>query len=161
MTKYKYITGTRLSGVGDAVNAYDAVNKGQLDSVDQRLSEGIASNTQGIANVTAMASMPALPASAESGFTAGVGAYSGKNALALGFQHRLNANTALKVAVATGSTGKATVGAGISYAWGGPTQPVPGQNQQVVALQDRVRDQATTIAALMERLEALEAKASK
>jgi hypothetical protein len=154
VTKYKYITGTRVSGVGDGVNAYDAVNKGQLDSVDQRLSQGIAANakridgnTQGIANVTAMASMPALPAGAESGFTAGVGSYNGKNAVAIGFQHRLSANTTFKVAAATGSNGKPAVGTGVSYAWGGPTQAVRGQSQQVVALQDQLRAQGTTIAA--------------
>jgi hypothetical protein len=51
------------------------------------------------------------------------------------------------VAAATGSNGKPAVGTGVSYAWGGPTQAVRGQSQQVVALQDQLRAQGTTIAA--------------
>jgi hypothetical protein len=173
---YKYVTNVRLGGVAAGVKDNDAVNKGQLDTTigaeataranadtairqdfqaaDQRLSQRIDSNTQGIANVTAMASMPALPAGAESGVTAGVGSYNGKNAVAIGFQHRFNANTTFKVAAATGSNGKPAVGTGVSYAWGGPTQAVPGQSQQVVALQDQLRAQATENTELKQRQQA-------
>ncbi|UFS56660.1 YadA C-terminal domain-containing protein [Comamonadaceae bacterium M7527] len=138
-----------ITGANAEETTADDGIEGQLDSVDQSLSKGIADNTkridgntQGIANVTAMASMPALPAGADSGFTAGVGAYSGKNALAIGFQHRLSANTTFKVAAATGSNGKATVGAGFSYSWGGSNRSIPDQGQQVVVLQDQLRVQA-------------------
>ncbi|MFM1923784.1 MAG: YadA-like rane anchor domain, partial [Pseudomonadota bacterium] len=112
---------------------------------------------QGIANVTAMASMPALPAGEESGFTAGVGSYSGKSAVALGYQHRISADTTMKVAASTGG-GQPTLGAGFSYSWGGPSQPLPGQNQQVVALQDQLRAQATENAKLKQRQEAQDAR---
>jgi hypothetical protein len=134
-------------------NADTAIRQ-DFQAADQRLSQRIEGNTQGIANVTAMASMPALPAGAESGVTAGVGSYNGKNAVAIGFQHRFNANTTFKVAAATGSNGKPAVGTGVSYAWGGPTQAVPGQSQQVVALQDQLRAQATENTELKQRQQA-------
>ena len=134
-------------------NADTAIRQ-DFQAADQRLSQRIDSNTQGIANVTAMASMPALPAGAESGVTAGVGSYNGKNAVAIGLQHRFNANTTFKVAAATGSNGKPAVGTGVSYAWGGPTQAVPGQSQQVVALQDQLRAQATENTELKQRQQA-------
>ncbi|UFS56977.1 YadA C-terminal domain-containing protein [Comamonadaceae bacterium M7527] len=97
------------------------------------------------------ASLPALPAGADSGFTAGVGAYSGKNALAIGFQHRLSANTTFKAAAATGSNGKATVGVGFSYSWGGSNRSTPAQGQQVVALQDQLSVQAVENAKLKQQ----------
>ncbi|UFS55367.1 YadA-like family protein [Comamonadaceae bacterium M7527] len=190
---YKYVTNVRIGGVAAGVQDNEAVNKKQLDDALQGVAAGadlridtntqgiannrqridanskrIDGNTQGIANVTAMASMPALPTGAESGFSAGVGGYSGKNAVAIGFQHRLSANTTFKVAAATGSNGKATVGAGFSYSWGGSNRSAPAQGQQVVALQDQLRVQATEnadlkqrMAALMARVESLEAKSSQ
>ena len=137
----KWVTDVRLGGVAAGVNANDAVNKGQLDAettartaADTALGRRIDSNTraiegntQGIANVTAMASMPALPVGADSGFSAGVGGFNGKKAIALGLQHRLSANTTFKVAAATGSNGKPTMGAGISYSWGGSSYNVASQ----------------------------------
>ena len=154
----KWVTDVRLGGVAAGVNANDAVNKGQLDAettartaADTALGRRIDSNTpaiegntQGIANVTAMASMPALPVGADSGFSAGVGGFNGKNAIALGFQHRLSANTTFKVAAAAGSNGKPTMGAGISYSWGGSSYNVASQTvamQDVNAMQDRLRAQ--------------------
>ncbi len=146
---YKYVTNVRIGGVAAGVKANDAVNKGQLDSAVTGLgrcidtnTRAIEGNTQGIANVTAMASMPALPVGADSGFSAGVGGFNGKNAIAIGFQHRLSANTTFKVAAATGSNGKPTMGAGISYSWGGSSYNVASQTvamQDVNAMQDRLR----------------------
>ena len=81
---------------------------------------------------------------ADSGFSAGVGGFNGKKAIALGFQHRLSANTTFKVAAATGSNGKPTMGAGISYSWGGSSYNVASQTvamQDVNAMQDRLRAQ--------------------
>ena len=163
---YKYVTNVRLGGVAAGVKANDAVNKGQLDAVlqdvqaaDQRITanaQGIANNskridtnTQGIANVAAIAGMPALPAGADGGFSAGVGHYGGKSAVAIGFQHRLNANTTFKMAAATSSNGKPAVSTGFSYSWGGASPDATGQSQQVVALQDQLRIQATENAGLM------------
>jgi predicted lipoprotein with Yx(FWY)xxD motif len=170
---YKYVTNVRLGGVAAGVKANDAVNKSQLDAVlqdvqaaDQRITanaqgiaankEGIATNskridnnTQGIANVAAIAGMPALPAGADGGVSAGVGHYGGKSAVAIGFQHRLNANTTFKMAAATSSNGKPAVSTGFSYSWGGASPDVTGQSQQVVALQDQLRIQATENAGLM------------
>ncbi|MGA0142089.1 MAG: YadA-like family protein, partial [Burkholderiaceae bacterium] len=112
-------------------------------------SKRIDNNTQGIANVAAIAGMPALPAGADGGFSAGVGHYGGKSAVAIGFQHRLNANTTFKMAAATSSNGKPAVSTGFSYSWGGASPDATGQSQQVVALQDQLRIQATENAGLM------------
>ncbi|MDA0868291.1 MAG: YadA-like family protein [Proteobacteria bacterium] len=170
----KWVTDVRLGGVAAGVNANDAVNKGQLDTeaaerktADAALGQRIDGNTQGVANVAAMASMPALPAGADSGFSAGVGGYNGKNAVAIGFQHRLSANTTIKVSAATGSNGKPTVGAGVNYAWGGSSYNVASQTvamRDVTDMQNRLRtqeaqtEQANDRAAKAES-EAMQAKA--
>ncbi|MGA0050520.1 MAG: YadA-like family protein [Burkholderiaceae bacterium] len=129
-----------------------ANNSKRIDSNTQGIannSKRIDNNTQGIANVAAIAGMPALPAGADGGFSAGVGHYGGKSAVAIGFQHRLNANTTFKMAAATSSNGKPAVSTGFSYSWGGASPDATGQSQQVVALQDQLRIQATENAGLM------------
>ena len=186
---YKYVTNVRLGGVAAGVADNDAVNKGQLDAANvartnadaalgRRIdtnSQRIDGNTQGVANVAAMASLPALPNGASSGFSAGIGGYNGKSALAIGFQHRLGANTTFKVSAATGNKGKPTVGAGFSYSWGGSRYSASSQTvamRDVTDMQNQLRMQKTdamqakeeaaqakaALASVMERLEALEAK---
>ncbi|UFS55829.1 YadA C-terminal domain-containing protein [Comamonadaceae bacterium M7527] len=182
---YKYVTNVRLGGVAAGVNANDAVNKGQLDAANvartnadaalgRRIdtnSQRIDGNTQGIANVAAMASLPALPNGASSGFSAGIGGYNGKSAVAIGFQHRLSANTTFKVSAATGNKGKPTVGAGFSYSWGGSRYSASSQTEAMQAKEEAMQTKAeaaqakdeaaqakAALASVMERLEALEAK---
>ena len=53
------------------------------------------------------------------------------------------------MAAATSSNGKPAVSTGFSYSWGGASPDATGQSQQVVALQDQLRIQATENAGLM------------
>ncbi len=104
---------------------------------------GIQSNTQGIANTAAIAGMAPLPAGAANGFTAGISRFNGKQGLAAGFQHQLNANTLLKAAVGTGTGGQTVTTLGVSYTWGGSEHAAlaatPGDNRDITALLSQVR----------------------
>ena len=104
---------------------------------------GIQSNTQGIANVAAIAGMAPLPAGTANGFTAGISNYNGKQGLAAGYQHRLNAHTVLKAAVGTGTTGQPVTTLGVSFMWGGSKYAAlaktPGDSRDIAALLNQVR----------------------
>ena len=147
VTSYKYITGTRLSGVAKGVNANDAVNVKQLSdalnnisggsleglsteindrkaadaALNQRINRNRAAidrNSQGIANTAAIAGMAPLPNGAESGLTLGLSQYSGMQGLAIGYLHRLNESFTVKAAMATGNTGQPVSTLGLAYTWG-------------------------------------------
>ena len=148
VVKYKYITGTRISGVATGVNANDAVNVKQLSdalnnisggsleglsteindrkaadaALNQRINRNRAAidrNSQGIANTAAIAGMAPLPNGAESGLTLGLSQYSGMQGLAIGYLHRLNESFTVKAAMATGNTGQPVSTLGLAYTWGG------------------------------------------
>jgi uncharacterized protein YcfL len=176
----KWVTDVRLGGVAAGVKDNDAVNLKQLTDAlnnvggsssaaakaNTRAIEGnkraIDGNTQGIANTAAIAGMAPLPAGAASSFTAGISRYNGKQGLAAGFQQRLNANTVLKAAVGTGTTGQPVTTVGLSYTWGGSmpsstTATTATVHVDMVALQDRLRSTETDLA--QGRAEAARAKA--
>jgi hypothetical protein len=145
----------RIVNVGDGMRATDAVNKRQLDAMGGRLS-------QGVANTAANAGMAPLPAGAANGFTAGISRYNGKQGLAAGFQHRLNANTVLKAAVGTGTTGQPVTAVGLSYTWGGsmPSSTTTGGASQadIAALQDQLRSTKTDLARANTKAERMRAE---
>ena len=118
---------TRITGVADGVAPNDAVNRGQLNTVDNRVTTVNNRVTQldarvndvakksyaGIAGVAALAAIPSVPGKYTLG--AGVGRYQGESALALGFRANTS-NVSYGIGASFNSAGN-TVNAGVGFSW--------------------------------------------
>jgi hypothetical protein len=100
-----------VTGVANGVNAYDAVNVGQLQSTRTVLSRGIAS-------VTAMANIPSVDQNKTFAVGVGLGSYDSQTAVAIGASYRMTPDTVLRGSVGTASSsGKAAYGIGLASSW--------------------------------------------
>jgi hypothetical protein len=101
--------GNRVTNMADGVNPMDAVNKRQLDDVEDNLESAVSA-------VAAMAAIPApLPGHR---FSVGVGAgfYNSESAIAAGFNANLTDN--IRVTGAAGfSSSETASGVGIGFSW--------------------------------------------
>jgi len=139
---------TKLTGVADGTNDYDAVNYRQMKKA-----------YRGVASVAAMANIPDCQESGKFALGAGYGYYAGQSALALGVSGRVDA-FALKTSVGLTSGGHTSVGAGVSYQFGGKSSynalSASELNQKVVALTDTNRAVEAQLKAALSREEAAE-----
>lgn len=104
----------KIQNVANGTVATDAVNYGQLMAVQQQ----VDTMKSGIASVAAMANIPASndPKQRVS-IGAGVGAYMGKTASAIGATVRVTKNLTAKASFSSASGGESTTGVGIAYGW--------------------------------------------
>ncbi|MDU8924342.1 YadA-like family protein [Pasteurellaceae bacterium LIM206] len=115
----------RITNVAPGVNATDAVNKAQLDtvadsvsSVRKELSRTDKHLRAGIAGATAIASMPQVTRPGGSMMALGTGNYKGESAVAIGYSKMSDdGKVILKLNGSSNTRGEYNVGAGIGYQW--------------------------------------------
>ena len=112
----------RLTGVADAVNTYDAVNKGQLDkaiaSVNNRIAQTEKRLKGGIANAIAMATLTQASLPSQNMLSVGTGYYRGSSSVAVGLsQVSDDGRVTFKVNGSVSQQGDVAAGAAIGFAW--------------------------------------------
>lgn len=95
----------KVTGVADGTTDFDAVNVRQF--------------AQGIAAVTAIASIPAPEAGKDAAIGVGLGNHRGQSAIAFGLNYRMPSNGLFKASVATGlgNGNRPVVGLGAGWSW--------------------------------------------
>ena len=133
--------GNRITNVSPGIEATDAATVGQLQSVTNTMTAQV--NEAG-AHAAALAAMNPLSYDPlkKSQVMAGVGAYKGNKALALGVAHYANEDTMFNVGVSVGG-GNNMMNAGVTYRFGGEDSMIPerykgGPISSVYILQDEV-----------------------
>jgi len=117
----------RVTGVANGVNAYDAVNKSQLDQVNTNLNtriDGVNNRINhlqdrvygGIAGVAAMASIPAPRAGHNYSIGIGYGNFGNQNAMAFGGKANIADNFQVAANLGYGSS-NLSVGVGAGFSW--------------------------------------------
>lgn len=163
--------GNRVQGVGDAEDATDAVNKGQLDNALNTVGNGMNQMSNRIskldrrvdrvgAGAAALAALHPLEFSPEAKWevSAGVGNYKGANAVALGAFYRPNGDTMFSIGTSLGG-GENMVNAGVTLRVGdGETENYPARKvmaQQIKDLQSVVDTQNAKIEQLTQLVNTL------
>ena len=133
--------GNTISNVAPGVYESDAATVGQLNTVSNTVTTKV--NEAG-AHAAALAAMNPLSYDPlkKSQVMAGVGAYKGNKALALGVAHYANEDTMFNVGVSVGG-GENMMNAGVTYRFGGEDSMIPerykgGPISSVYILQDEV-----------------------
>ena len=133
--------GNRITNVSPGIEATDAATVGQLQAVTNTVTTQV--NEAG-AHAAALAAMNPLSYDPlkKSQVMAGVGAYKGNKALALGVAHYANEDTMFNVGVSVGG-GNNMMNAGVTYRFGGEDSMIPerykgGPISSVYILQDEV-----------------------
>ena len=133
--------GNTISNVAPGVYQSDAATVGQLNTVSNTVTTKV--NEAG-AHAAALAAMNPLSYDPlkKSQVMAGVGAYKGNKALALGVAHYANEDTMFNVGVSVGG-GSNMMNAGVTYRFGGEDSMIPerykgGPISSVYILQDEV-----------------------
>ena len=133
--------GNTISNVAPGVYESDAATVGQLNTVSNTVTTKV--NEAG-AHAAALAAMNPLSYDPlkKSQVMAGVGAYKGNKALALGVAHYANEDTMFNVGVSVGG-GSNMMNAGVTYRFGGEDSMIPerykgGPISSVYILQDEV-----------------------
>ena len=133
--------GNRITNVSPGIEATDAATVGQLQVVTNTVTTQV--NEAG-AHAAALAAMNPLSYDPlkKSQVMAGVGAYKGNKALALGVAHYANEDTMFNVGVSVGG-GNNMMNAGVTYRFGGEDSMIPerykgGPISSVYILQDEV-----------------------
>ena len=106
----------RVTGVADGVDPFDAVNKGQLDAINNRLQNQIDDNTSGIASVAAMANIPAPLPGHKYSMGVGYGNFQGEQAIAFGGSAMVTDSVNVKMSAGV-SGSDVTIGAGAGISW--------------------------------------------
>ncbi|WP_295238722.1 ESPR-type extended signal peptide-containing protein [Veillonella sp.] len=163
--------GNQIKNVGDAKDATDAVNKGQLDNAVNTITNGMGQMSNRIskldrrvdrvgAGAAALAALHPLEFSPEAKWevSAGVGNYKGANALALGAFYRPNGDTMFSIGTSLGG-GENMVNAGVTLRVGdGETENYPARKvmaQQIKDLQSVVNTQNEKIEQLTQLVNTL------
>ena len=133
--------GNRITNVSPGIEATDAATVGQLQAVTNTVTAKV--NEAG-AHAAALAAMNPLSYDPlkKSQVMAGVGAYKGNKALALGVAHYANEDTMFNVGISVGG-GENMMNAGVTYRFGGEDSMIPerykgGPISSVYILQDEV-----------------------
>jgi autotransporter adhesin len=104
----------QVHGVANGTSTYDAVNYGQLQHLENRMSGGIA-------GTAAIAMIPPVDAGKQFSLGLGAAGYNGEAGIAAGAGMRFNDNLVARIGVGvspTNSGGTQVVGGGgISYSW--------------------------------------------
>ena len=101
----------KVTGIADGTTNSDAVNFNQLQTLDKRMSAGIAATT-------AIANMPALESDKTFAVGVGIGHFNGASAMAIGGNYRMSPNAVFKASVGSnGRRNNTTYGAGASFSW--------------------------------------------
>ncbi|WP_298705510.1 ESPR-type extended signal peptide-containing protein [uncultured Veillonella sp.] len=169
--------GNRVQGVGDAKDATDAVNKGQLDNALNAVGNGMGQMSNRIskldrrvdrvgAGAAALAALHPLEFSPEAKWevSAGVGNYRGANAVALGAFYRPNGDTMFSIGTSLGG-GENMINAGVTLRVGdGETENYPARKvmaQQIKDLQTVVDSQNAKIEELTQLVNTLVQNSAK
>jgi autotransporter adhesin len=99
-----------ISGVADGVDGHDAVNVNQLNRVSRKAYSGIA-------QVAAMATIPAPAPGHSCSIGVGAGTFGGEQGYALGFKGIVTDNIMVGVSAGIGSSSPAAAAIGASYSW--------------------------------------------
>ena len=108
--------GAKVTGVADGTSTYDAVNYGQLQAFNSRLTSLDNEMSSGIAMSNALAGIPQVDNNKTFSLGAGFGNFSGQSALAVGASVRVFDNAVIKAGVGA-SDGNTSVSAGVGYSW--------------------------------------------
>jgi hypothetical protein len=98
-----------VTGVANGTSQFDAVNYGQLSTLESEMSAGIAS-------IAAIANIPAPPSGKRFAIGGAVGGFNGETAFAIGGTANVTTEVVVKASVGF-SDGRAAFGAGAAYAW--------------------------------------------
>jgi len=162
--------GNVIHNVGDAVEATDAINKGQFDRTVSAIGTGMNQMNNRIgkldsrvnrvgAGAAALAALHPLEYSSDSKWevTAGVGNYRGANAVALGAFYRPNYDTMVSIGSSYGG-GENMVNAGVTWRIGegetGSYQSKQAMAQEIDSLKSVVADQSGQLQAQNSKIEA-------
>ena len=100
----------KVTGVADGTSTHDAVNFGQLQALEQRMSAGIAATS-------AMANIPPLEQGKKFAMGVGIGHFNGSSSVAIGGNYRLSPNAVFRASVGINGGRKNVFGAGASFSW--------------------------------------------
>jgi len=101
----------KVTGVADGSSKYDAVNYGQLEDVESKVSGGVAM-------VAGLASIPQVEQCKTYSLGAGTGFYNGETAIAVGGSVRVARNAIFKGGISFSTSDSEPVGnAGIAFSW--------------------------------------------
>ncbi|NQS71216.1 MAG: hypothetical protein HQQ73_03500 [Desulfobulbaceae bacterium] len=113
--------GLQVTNVADGLAPYDAVNRGQLDALDHRLSREIDKvddrASAGIASAMAAASVPQATIPGANLLGAGTGYYNGHSALSIGYSAMSDNGRWIIRSNFSVNSEDAAVSAGIGYQW--------------------------------------------
>lgn len=163
--------GNQIKNVGDAKDATDAVNKGQLDNVVNGISNGMGQMSNRIskldnrvdrvgAGAAALAALHPLEFSPEAKWevSAGVGNYRSANAVAIGAFYRPNGDTMFSIGTSLGG-GENMVNAGVTLRVGdGETENYPARKvmaQEIKDLKSVVSQQSAQLEEQNQKIEQL------
>ncbi|WP_162270018.1 hypothetical protein [Pseudomonas chlororaphis] len=116
---------TKVTGIADGVEQYDAVNAGQLNQEKRDRKEGDRKSYAGIAGVAAMANIPSLRGNQDFSLGIGLGNFESETATAISFDTNLghligvgnNNSLATRVSMSYDTQHNTTVGLGASFGW--------------------------------------------
>lgn len=113
--------GQKVTNVADGTAPYDAVNRGQLDALDHRLSREIDKvddrASAGIASAMAAASVPQATIPGANLLGAGTGYYNGHSALSIGYSAMSDNGKWIIRSNFSVNSEDAAVSAGVGYQW--------------------------------------------
>ncbi|QIN95792.1 adhesin [Escherichia phage MN03] len=100
-----------------SIKALEQSTNKRFASLQKQVDRNRDHASAGISGVAAMANIPQVSQGSAFSVGAGVGAYDGESALAIGVSARFNENLVTKASVAMTSESDAVLGAGVSYEW--------------------------------------------
>ena len=100
-----------------SIKALEQSTNKRFASLQKQVDRNRDHASAGISGVAAMANIPQVSQGSAFSVGAGVGAYDGESALAVGVSARFNENVVTKASVAMTSESDAVLGAGVSYEW--------------------------------------------
>lgn len=100
-----------------SIKALEQSTNKRFASLQKQVDRNRDHASAGISGVAAMANIPQVSQGSAFSVGAGVGAYDGESALAVGVSARFNENVVTKASMAMTSESDAVLGAGVSYEW--------------------------------------------
>lgn len=106
---------TALNAQGAQLDNLESSTNKRFSDLKSQVQKNRKQASQGVANVAAMANIPQVTDDQDFTVGAGVGAFDGQAGVAVGMSARISHSVTTKASVGIGSTGGATIGAGIAY----------------------------------------------
>jgi len=107
----------RITNVAPGVNPTDAVNVSQLQGVQQSVNDVARSAYTGVAMAGALAGLPQVEQGKTFQLGAGVGAYAGYAALAIGGSAHIGPNLIFKAGASASGGNRVLFNTGVGYSW--------------------------------------------